>query len=269
MKNFKLFFITLFSITLIVSCDKNSTPTTREEESKEVLTFGTSKKNLIVENQTGSIDITGTDDSQDVSVRIVRRASGSDSGDAQTNIEDVKVSKETSGEDIVFKTEYPGGDGKNYSVSYFITVPKYYNIKLNQENGDINVKNTANTSLIIESGSGEITIDNVWAKELGVESGNGGISADFWPMDNSSAEFNLGNGNVKISIPANSNAGIDVSNDNGTITNEGLPWLNSSPSKNHFSGVLGTAKSVITCKVGNGNILVRSNGNQFDIPVTK
>ncbi|MES2764560.1 MAG: DUF4097 family beta strand repeat-containing protein [Bacteroidota bacterium] len=268
MKTFKTLLLVIFSIVALDSCSRNTTTMTREDESTEVLTFGRAKKNIVLENQTGSIDITGTDASQDIFVRIVRRASGSDSGDAETHIEDVKISKETTGEDIIFKTEYPGGDDRKYSVSYFIVVPKYSNITIKQENGDINVKNTANNSLKIESGSGEININNVWAREMNVESGNGNLTADFWPLENSTAEFELGNGNAKISIPANSNASIDVNNENGAITNEGLPWLNSSPSKNQFSGVLGTGKSVIKCSVGNGNIFLRSSGNQFEIPST-
>jgi DUF4097 and DUF4098 domain-containing protein YvlB len=268
MKFFKTLVWSILVVSALNSCDRNTTALTREEESKEILTPGGTKKNLIVENQNGSIDITGTDESQDITVRIIRRASGSDSSDAGTHIEDVKISREQTGEDIVFKTDQPGGGSRNYSVSYFITVPKYFTVNLKQTNGDINVKNVANNFLKIESGSGEITIDNVWSREIDVENGNGNLAADFWPLENASAEFELGNGNARISIPANSNATIDASNDNGNITQEGLPWVNSSPSKNQLSGVLGTGKSVITCKVGNGNIFLRSNGNQFEIPVS-
>ncbi len=266
MKTFKIFIIAIFPLLVVAGCDNKPNSTTQEQVTTEVLSFGRTQKNIVIENQTGSIDITGTDASQDISVRIVRRANGTDSTDAGAHIDDMKITKETSGDDVVFKTQYPDDASRKYNVSYFITAPKYFNIKLKQTAGDINVKNTANAALIIESGSGEITINNVWARDLNVENGNGGLTADFWPMDNSISQFKLGNGNAKLSIPANSNATIDVTNDNGTITNEGLPWVNSSPSANQFSGVLGTGRSVIRCKVGNGNIFLRSSGNQFEIP---
>lgn len=265
MRFLKMIFLPIAAAFLFACGDNSGTTTTREMESKEVLTFGREKKNLIVENQNGSIDITGADDSQDISVRIIRRASGSDSSDAQTHIEDVKITREQTGEDVVFKTDQPGGESRNYSVSYVITVPKYFNVRLKQANGDINVRNIANNTLHIENGSGEITIENVWSRQIETKNGNGGISADFWPLANAAAEFTIGNGNMKVSIPANSNATLDASSDNGSITHEGLPWMNSRPSGNQFSGVLGTGKSVVRCVVGNGNILLRSNGNQFEV----
>ncbi|HYF04088.1 MAG TPA: DUF4097 family beta strand repeat-containing protein [Patescibacteria group bacterium] len=251
------------------SCESEPHTTTREYESKEVLTFGGEKKNLIVENMNGSIDITGADDSQDISVRIIRRASGTDSSDAQTHIEDVKVTREQAGEDVVFKTDQPDDQSRNYSVSYVITVPRYFNIRLRQSSGDINVRGVENSSIQIENGNGEIRIDDVRSGHIESTNGNGGITADFWPAENSIAEFETGNGDMKISIPANSNTSIDASTDHGNIGHEGLPWIKSSPFKTQFTGVLGTGKSVLKCKVGNGNITLRSNGNQFEVSQTK
>lgn len=105
----------------------------------------------------------------------------------------------------------------NRNVNLEIQVPQNFNLKLSSvSRGDITVRNV-NGNLEIDNVNGSINLENVSGSAL-ANTVNGAIKANFLRWDNKAPmAFSTLNGNLNITLPANSKFNAKLNSDRGEI----------------------------------------------------
>lgn len=171
---------------------------------------------LTLANVNGTVTVTGVDGLTDVEIKGVRIVGGSSHDDASAHLADLKVDVSDSGETIVVKTEQPSVSLRNsYTVNYDIRVPKNWQVKAENVNGDVTIASITrdvNTSVT----NGDITLNGV-AGILKAESTNGSIAGDATIPENGSCAVETTNGSVTLRMMLGRGAETRMETTNGSI----------------------------------------------------
>ena len=223
----------------------------------------------------GSVEITGSAaNTGQVEIRGEKRVESDSRGDAETSLRNLSVDIADTSSAINIRTQQPDNSGgRNYLVFYHITLPRDWQVDVEQKNGEMVLKNIANNltarnengnmSLIAVDGltQVEVTNGNIDLHDL---SGsvhatliNGNIDADVEMADGGSIELGVINGNIALDIPKNISAGFTAQTKNGGIHLNNLSLQNSSTGNNLVTGTLGDGNGKIVLGTVNGSITVR------------
>ncbi|MBS1911762.1 MAG: hypothetical protein JST22_07235 [Bacteroidetes bacterium] len=171
---------------------------------------------LTLTNVNGTVTVTGVDGLTSAEIKGVRIVGGSSHGDASSHLADLKVDVSESGETIVVKTEQPSvGFRNSYTVNYNIRVPKNWQVRTENVNGDVTIASiTRDVNASVTNG--DIMLNGV-AGILKAESTNGSIAGDAAIPDNGSCVVETTNGSVTLRMMLGSGADTRMETTNGSI----------------------------------------------------
>jgi len=147
------------------------------------------------------------------------------------------------------------GRREGWSVSYRLTAPRGVNLALKTSNGGITVRGM-DSKVEFRTSNGGVKLIGVNGDVRGVTS-NGGVDVDLegpsWNGEGLDVETS--NGGVKLAIPENYSARLEVSTDNGGL-NVDYPGAVQGRSSRDLSVQLGSGGAPIKVKTTNGGVRV-------------
>lgn len=222
----------------------------------------------------GYITIIGSDVADcNMTATIIAKAISEE--DAQKLAEEVKVTLEPLGNELIAKIEKPQCH-RNCSVRVNInaTVPNRTNLQLITHNGSLKLSNitgqitgtTHNGKVIVEKISGTTFLQThnggIYAKDIAgdvkLRTHNGKVKAYFSqsaPPD-SDISMKTHNGGIYLDAPENFSAKVDVSTHNGSIHTDLPITILGKVTKRRLTGTIGTGQGKLHLKTHNGSIKI-------------
>ena len=180
--------------------------------SRDLREFKTSGGSVTVDGKAnGGVSVRGEDRS-DVQVRACIQAWADTEAEAQSIVKSIRISE--SG------TIAAEGDGKNWSVSYELLVPRNTNLKLTTFNGGIAISDVDGT-ITFEATNGGISLSNL-AGDVSGKTMNGGLHVKLGGESWKGAGLNVEtkNGGVSLKMRENYAARIEAGTVNGGFSSE-------------------------------------------------
>jgi DUF4097 and DUF4098 domain-containing protein YvlB len=203
----------------------------------------------------GTIDITGSSTADTIHVWGVRKVESDTQNDADTHLDDLQVEVTNTPPTLRIETDQPNNsNGRNYEVTYHVTLPEGMIIIVNNINGNISVddmENNVNANLV----NGNVIISNIGGNIV-VTNVNGQIDCRSALALNGICQLSLVNGNIELEIPTSTSALFTASVVNGSISVDNLTLTNSTITPFTTTGTLGGGQGTITMGVTNGNVAV-------------
>ena len=251
---FNMLILTLISSIVAAGCACTATQRLEEyweEYTKTIALSGETK--LILKNTNGVIDITGSDSTNEMLLKITKRVKNNNLEDAEEHIDDIVITEEKRPQEVYIKVEHPISEDRNYAVDFSITLPSHFDFQITSGNGNIYLSSIIG-NLALAMGNGNIELNSVNSTQIDVELGNGDIDADINLVDSCMASLRVGNGKITLKVPKNTNAKVDASSGIGNVTYTDLDFKNLQVSSSHLEGVLGEGKGDVVLTVGSGDI---------------
>lgn len=233
----KKYYFLIFALLLMYSCDDDPLSSSSYEatDNESYSVDLNTQTALIVQNTNGSINIAGSDTTNNLYCFVTKKVRSSISqSDAQSHLSEIEITIQDNVDNVNIEVDNPNGDDRNYETTLDIILPNDFNYVLTLGNGNITIESTT--------------------KNLIANLGNGNFSADVTLQDTCLVEVAVGNGNLTLTIPDSTNALVTASVGNGNISNNGLNFQNQQINNNRFSGELGNAAGRVLLSLGNGNI---------------
>ncbi|MCW8817906.1 MAG: hypothetical protein OQJ93_11755 [Ignavibacteriaceae bacterium] len=233
----KKYLFIISSVLLFFGCNEDSVSSnTYESEADESHTFNlTAQTELIVQNNNGNISVTGSDTSSNMYCFITKKViSKISESDAQAHLSEIDITIQENADNVKVEVDNPNDDDRDYVITLNIILPH-------------------NFDQILTLGNGNISVESI-TKKIVANLGNGIFNSNVTLQDTCFVEAAVGNGNLILTIPGNTNALLTASVGNGNISNNGLNFQNQQINNNHFSGILGNGIGRILLSLGNGNI---------------
>jgi hypothetical protein len=230
-------FIFILLACLASSCGGASgAPYIYEENESHTLAL-TTQTQLIVENTNGRMTIMGSDTAVDLQCSISKKVTSRVSeSDAQSHMSDIDVTVDDNANNVRFAVDHPTSDSRNYEVNFYIVLPNNLDYVLTAVNGDI----------ALQSSTTSVEIDLL----------NGDSNSDLTLNDGSAVSITVGNGDIGLTLPDDTNADLTASVVNGSINNAGLTFTDEQVSSTQFDGTLGDGDGNIVLSVGNGHVVM-------------
>lgn len=205
-------------------------------------------------NINGNITVTGLSNTDSIVVFANKIVESYSPEDAKNKIDLIEISATDDPEVYTIETDQPNsGNGRNFIVNYFVTVPKDVRIILKNVNGIVQVDSTG-SELFIENVNGSIVLDEINGNAQ-ADLTNGSITGR---ITNNVAEIsmNIVNGNILLHIPQNTNAEFTASVVLGIISINGIDIVDRDTNENVLQGTIGSGNSHIALSTVSGNINV-------------
>ena len=200
---------------------------------------------LLLRGKHGGITITGAPGATSIMVSGVKRVLSDSTQDAQAHLQQLGVRSDDLNTQALIETDQPECTlGREYIVDYTITLPDFFQLRINNLGGVIAI-DTMNDEISINNLAGNVTLTNV-AGSAEVNLLSGTISADFLSTPlNGTIDLNVLSGNIDLEIPTNTSANFlaEVTAGNINITN--LVLLNEVTTPTSVSGTLGSGQGSI------------------------
>lgn len=199
-------------------------------------------------NVNGSIRVDGWDRNQ-VEVRAVKTALHN-----AADLDRVQIDVESDGGHIAVSTRYPQGSGVEVTVEYHISVPyRVLLANINTVNGDVHVRGVSGMGTLDSINGSVEVLDSDGRFNARTTNGDVRLELRGLPRGNPIRLATV-NGSVVLSLPAGSNAEINVANRNGDFHSDfPLRTLNAYNPR-RFRGQLGNGGGDISMSTVNGGI---------------
>ena len=159
----------------------------------------------------------------------------------------------------IVRSDGPSQDrdnGRNWSVSFEIQVPRTAMITLHTVNGGISIQDFRGTAKFTTRNGG-VTLADVGGDIKG-ETSNGGLTVDLrgdrW--DGAGLDVETHNGGVKVSVPENYSAVLETSTVNGRVSID-FPVTVSGSIGRQLTTTLGSGGAKIKATTVNGGVTIR------------
>ncbi len=200
----------------------------------------------------GRIAVT-TGQQEIVVVTGFRRVHGCTRSEAERWLQELEVRIEESGEVVLIRTVQPTGTVPcNLEVAYDLTVPARFVGQIVNVNGDIEVGELGGGTSVVNV-NGDVTLDDLTAP-VQVALTNGNIVADAEITGTDAVDLVTVNGNVELTIPAQTSAVLTANLANGVIRVAGLVIFDQVATSTSLTGRLGAGEGEIRLRTTNGNI---------------
>ncbi len=149
------------------------------------------------------------------------------------------------------------GDGRSWSVSYRVTVPRRTNLDLRAYNGGIGIKDVTG-QLRFRAENGGVRLADVSGDVRG-ETRNGGVNVDLSGSRYQGAGLNVTttNGGVLLKFPRNYSARVETGTVNGHISTD-IPFtIQGEDTGRSMSTTLGAGGALIHVTTRNGGVTVQ------------
>ncbi len=215
----------------------------------------TGQLRLRLEAINGPVRITGTNNSHAVQVSGKRQVFSESTADAQENLSRLEVEVSRVGDEILVQTFQPQETfGRNYVVDYTITVPRDFEIVVNNLNGEMILESLDNTVSITQT-NGEVTLRDISGSTY-LDLVNGQIDGEITLPTNGIIDWQTVNGQIDLAIPANTSAEFSAKVSNGTINFSNLQLRNEESTNRSLKGTLAGGEGTISLVSDNGTIKV-------------
>jgi len=182
--------------------------------------------------------------------RIVKSESKSD---AESHLEKLKVSVNSTNDNIYIETKQPGeSNGREYLVNYYMSVPNDWDVSIDIINGIVNI-DSVNGDIVIDMVNGEIQLEEIKGN-LDVNLTNGEVNCKMILPQNGTCEITSINAKINFYIPQNTSANFAAGVLNGTVSVTNLNLQNLQSANNFVNGLLGDGKGTIKLEAVNGVI---------------
>ncbi|MHC4457486.1 MAG: DUF4097 family beta strand repeat-containing protein [Planctomycetota bacterium] len=211
---------------------------------------------LVIENQLGTIAITGADVTDcNVTARISARAPSEE--EAAEIAKQVKIRLVPEGNTLTVKADKPHfGKKRSVTINYEVTVPRQTALQLESNMGQIEVSNIA-ASIRAETDIGTITCEEI--------SGDIDLAADIGEITvvysknapavcNATIKTNIGK--INFTAPPNFSATIDAAANIGSIETD-LPLSVTGKIGKELHGTIGEGEGALNLKTDVGEINIR------------
>ena len=211
---------------------------TKDYYSEETFKFefaSNQKSKFTLDGVNGSIYVEQSHDQNSFYVSGKKKAYSNSQQDAEDQLKNLDVVLEDYSEELKVTTLHPTENGeRNYSVDYWIKMPKNIELQILSTNSNVTLKE-------IEG-------------NVNVEITNGKIDAQVSLPRYGEVKMKNVNGDMKLSLPQATSAEFDAKSSTGKVKVKNLD-LSSMTEKNHsMNGVLGNGQGVIELKISNGDI---------------
>jgi len=219
---------------------------------------------LSLSNTNGNVQVSSWENNE-VEIIAYKEVKAADNETAQKMLEKLVIEVRERDGEIIVETEYPrgsgggnsffgwlfGGNGKSFSVQYEIKVPHQIDLNLSTTNGNVEVEAIVG-KLRLESTNGQISANEISGLTR-CRTTNGSIDIEFYEIrGDEKMSFKSTNGSIKIHLPDDFSADVDLKTTNGRVTCD-FP-LKGRQSRTHVSGEIGNSHQELSCKTTNGNI---------------
>lgn len=120
--------------------------------------------------------------------------------------------------------------------------------------GEVRGTGIGSGTLKIDTGSGGVSLDGLVAQEAAVDVGSGDVDLT-WTTDPGSIDIDSGSGEVRIGLPANSGATVDLESSSGDI-NSDFEIRTNHIERDALRGAFGDGKGIVKVETGSGDITV-------------
>jgi len=196
----------------------------------------------------GGIEVEGWDRSE---ARLEAKVVAQAESEAEARQLASQVQIETSG--TIHAAGPRSSDGRSWSVSYRLHVPRNAELALTSTNGGISVRATRG-AIELETSNGGLHLDDVGGKVKG-RTTNGGVhvrlTGEAWPGEG--LDLRTTNGGVKLQVPAGYNAHLETGTTNGGIHSE-IPVAVAGRMDRQLSADLGHGGPTIRVFTTNGGV---------------
>jgi DUF4097 and DUF4098 domain-containing protein YvlB len=220
----------------------------------------------------GEVEVVGVDE-EEMSVKALIKVKAPDDAAARAFFEQVAVSVERQGDEIVIKKEHPKPPKKvRVQVNYYIRCPRRLEVEVHTLNGGVRVHGmaaaiqaaTANGDVEIRGGRGRLHARTKNGKVLAevdvleergeFSSANGKVEVKI-SAGQAPVEAQTLNGSVAVSLPADFAGQLEAQTSNGRVHCD-FPVIQAGPGrKNRLAGPLGKGgETLVKLKTLNGNI---------------
>jgi len=200
---------------------------------------------LLLRGKHGDIGITGNPVATSIVVSATKRVLSASIEDAQAHLQQLRVQSADLNTQALIETVQPECDlGRKYLVDYTITLPDFFQIRVNNLGGVITIA-AVNDDVSINNLSGDVTLTDI-AGSTAVNLLNGNIFTGILSLPlNGTIDLNILNGNISLEIPTNTSAGFSARVASGNIDVTNLVLLNETTTPTSVSGTLGSGQGVI------------------------
>lgn len=213
------------------------------------------QKELHLEGINGNVNIKGVAGLTSVQIRGTRKVESESYDDAKHYLESLEIQVTDSDREIGVKTIQPNNThGRNFTVTYYIEVPKDMIIFVTNVNGNVEV-NYLQAELTVSLVNGNVQLRDINASAV-VGITNGTVDADMILPGKGRHNIALVNGTIQLRIPRQTSAEFYASLTNGQVNISNLQIDNASITPKTIHGTLGSGNGTINLKTVNGNINV-------------
>ena len=194
---------------------------------------------LLLTGKHGDITITGAPGATSITVTGVKRVLSDSFQDAQDHLQQLQVRSEDLNTQALIETDRPSCTlGREYLVDYTITVPDFFEVRINNLGGLISV-DAVNDEVSINNLAGNVTLTNI-AGSARVDLLSGTVSVGILSLPlNGTIDLNVLSGNIDLEIPTTTSATFLAEVTSGNINIVNLTLLNPVTTPTSVSGTLG------------------------------
>lgn len=242
--------ILLSVVFLISSCGLISKKYTKSETNEFALNTA-NKEKLRLENITGDITISKSNDSNSLKIKAYMEIKVKKKY-LNTPFDEIKIDIDTNTNEIIVKTDITnkGSDdffniGRSQKVDYTIYLPENLDLEIENTNGEIFAGNI-NNNIDIQNINGSVDFKRFHGK-VNCEITNGSVTGE---IDSTTGiNLNLINGSITLKLSNYINADIKAETVNGRITDENLELKDVIKDKNKLKAKIGNSDSEIEIKL--------------------
>ena len=239
----------LFAPLAIAACSSITTRSCCSAEAREDFQFNldaTGRSRFRVEAIDGRVLVI-ISSGENFVVRGQKRVGGTSQADADARLLNLTIQITELGDEI-----HPRADGRPYVVDYTLEVPARLVPEVSTVNGDVTIESVDN-GLTVQVLNGTVTLTDIEGSSE-VDIANGDTVAEIRIEDDEVIDLATLNGAISLRIPADTNAELSATVDNGTVSFTGLTLTNELITNNVITGTIGTGEGTIMLNVDNGSI---------------
>ena len=218
-----------------------------ESISEEVVVGNGSRVSL--QGKNGNITVTSMSGASSVLITGTKIVGSDSTQDAEDHLPMLEVHVQSLANDISIETIQPQDtEGRQYVVDYAITLPNDSEIQISNSNGIVTL-DAIDNDVTVNNTNGDVTLTDI-AGSAEVSLVNGSIESEVTLPLNGTIDLRTVNGNINLSIPADTSAGFSADVTLGTISDSNLVFQSEVRTSTSLSGTLGNGQGTISLETG-------------------
>lgn len=214
------------------------------------------EKILRLKGINGEISITGSSTATAVMVRGEKQIGSARYEDSRAHIADISIRHSRLSDIIFVETEQPRNNNDfTFIVDYTITVPRNFEIQVENLNGDVLISST-DGKITVQNKDGSLGLSDINCSVF-VELLNGNLSGDLTlPLDGT-LDCHVANGKVDLRVPAKMSTLFIADVVNGSIHVSGLNLEPEVQTPQFLQGRCGEGRGMFAIRAVHGSIFVQ------------